>query len=340
MTETLSAAAAQILTTATATSATASTAHPRYAELHAHSAFSFLDGASQPEELVAEAARLGLGALALTDHDGLYGVVRFSQAAKKVGLPTVIGAELSLSQRTATTGVPDPDAIHLPVLARGPEGYARLSRALATAHLATGHKGERDYGRGVGLDPLEVLAEQAGGETADIGSSSPGAARGRCAAPSNQPRAATTSMRPTASWTASSPCSAGATSPSKSPIMAAPRMPNAARSWSTSPTAPACPRSLPGTSTPPPRAMRTSPMSSLRSGPGQAWTSSTRGCRPLPPICAVPLRCCSGIAVTRTWSRPPRAWEPNAPSTSPSSPPTCRRSRCPMATPRPAGYGR
>ena len=51
-----------------------------YAELHAHSAFSFLDGASQPEHLVGEAAELGLEALALTDHDGLYGVVRFAEA--------------------------------------------------------------------------------------------------------------------------------------------------------------------------------------------------------------------------------------------------------------------
>src|SRR5690625_3541401 len=51
----------------------------RYAELHAHSAFSFLDGANQPEELVVEASRLGLEALAITDHDGLYGVVRFAE---------------------------------------------------------------------------------------------------------------------------------------------------------------------------------------------------------------------------------------------------------------------
>ena len=49
-----------------------------YAELHTHSAFSFLDGASTPEELVEEAARLDLRAIALTDHDGLYGVVRFA----------------------------------------------------------------------------------------------------------------------------------------------------------------------------------------------------------------------------------------------------------------------
>ncbi|WP_036964761.1 PHP domain-containing protein, partial [Promicromonospora kroppenstedtii] len=67
-----------------------------YAELHAHSAFSFLDGASHPEELAAEGARLGLKALAVTDHDGLYGVVRFSEAAKAVGLPAAFGAELHL----------------------------------------------------------------------------------------------------------------------------------------------------------------------------------------------------------------------------------------------------
>ena len=58
-----------------------------YAELHAHCAFSFLDGASQPEEMAAEAGRLGLSAMALTDHDGLYGVVRFANAARAVGLP-------------------------------------------------------------------------------------------------------------------------------------------------------------------------------------------------------------------------------------------------------------
>ena len=52
-----------------------------YAELHCHSNFSFLDGASHPEELVEEAVRLGLHALALTDHDGFYGVVRFAEAA-------------------------------------------------------------------------------------------------------------------------------------------------------------------------------------------------------------------------------------------------------------------
>ena len=67
-----------------------------YAELHCHTNFSFLDGASHPEELVEEAARLGLAALAVTDHDGFYGVVRFAEAARPLGLPTVFGTELTL----------------------------------------------------------------------------------------------------------------------------------------------------------------------------------------------------------------------------------------------------
>ena len=67
-----------------------------YAELHCHSCFSFLDGASHPEALAEEAARLGLEALAVTDHDGFYGVVRFAEAARAVGLPTVFGTELTL----------------------------------------------------------------------------------------------------------------------------------------------------------------------------------------------------------------------------------------------------
>src|SRR5579864_3603794 len=80
-----------------------------YAELHCHSNFSFLDGASHPEELVEEAARLGLTALAITDHDGFYGVVRFAEAARAVGLPTVFGAELSLGATRPQNGIPDPE---------------------------------------------------------------------------------------------------------------------------------------------------------------------------------------------------------------------------------------
>ena len=115
-----------------------------YAELHCHSNFSFLDGASHPEELVAEAARLGLDALALTDHDGLYGVVRFAETARALGLASVFGAELTLVEEggrsKGRTGAPDPLGTHLVVLARDPEGYARLSRAIAEAHLAGGRR--------------------------------------------------------------------------------------------------------------------------------------------------------------------------------------------------------
>jgi error-prone DNA polymerase len=115
-----------------------------YAELHCHSNFSFLDGASHPEELVSEAARLGLDALALTDHDGLYGVVRFAETARSLGVATVFGSELTLveSGRSAgRTGAPDPLGTHLVVLARDPEGYGRLSRTITEAHLAGGEKG-------------------------------------------------------------------------------------------------------------------------------------------------------------------------------------------------------
>ncbi|WP_430866880.1 error-prone DNA polymerase [Demequina aurantiaca] len=137
-----------------------------YAELHAHSAFSFLDGASQPEEMVAEAGRLGLSAMALTDHDGLYGAVRFANAARAIGMPTVFGAELHLPVADgrggvpvldAPTGKPDPRSSHLVVLARGPAGYARLSHAIGMAHLATAEKGLARY-------TLESLAETGAGE--------------------------------------------------------------------------------------------------------------------------------------------------------------------------------
>ncbi|GAA2747890.1 error-prone DNA polymerase [Kitasatospora cinereorecta] len=105
-----------------------------WAELHVHSAFSFLDGASEPELLVEEAARLGIEALALTDHDGLYGAVRFAEAAREFGVGTVFGAELSLT----------PDE-HLLVLARSAEGYRRLSAAISAAQLRGGAKNSPAY---------------------------------------------------------------------------------------------------------------------------------------------------------------------------------------------------
>ena len=112
-----------------------------YGELHAHSGFSFLDGASDPEELVAEAVRLGLSGLALTDHHGLYGVVRFAEAARALDLPTIFGAEITVGGQDDRVGVRDPSGEHLVLLARSPEGYRRLSTFLAEGHLRRGEKG-------------------------------------------------------------------------------------------------------------------------------------------------------------------------------------------------------
>ncbi len=138
-----------------------------YGELHTHSSFSFLDGASAPEELVEEAVRLGLSALTLTDHDGVYGIVRFAEAALRYGLDVGYGAELSLDVARPSTqaerdiaarvGVPDPPGTHLLALARDPDGYARLSRVIGRAHLRGGAKGRPVYA------PLDELAAEADG---------------------------------------------------------------------------------------------------------------------------------------------------------------------------------
>src|SRR3954449_12408817 len=130
--------------------------HRPYAELHCHSNFSFLDGASHPEELVEEAVRLGLDALALTDHDGFYGIVRFAEAARALGLPTVFGAELSLGLTRPQNGVADPEGSHLLLLARDPAGYRGLCRTISTAQLAGKEKGRPVY------DLDEVVADTAG----------------------------------------------------------------------------------------------------------------------------------------------------------------------------------
>jgi error-prone DNA polymerase len=116
-----------------------------WAELHCHSSFSFLDGASQPEELAVEAARLGVEAVALTDHDGMYGVVQFAQAARAAGVGTIFGAELSLELPKSQNGEPDPAGRHLLVLARDATGYGRLCSAITAAQLAGGEKGRPSY---------------------------------------------------------------------------------------------------------------------------------------------------------------------------------------------------
>ena len=102
---------------------------PGFAELHCRSNFSFLMGASHPEELAVTAAGLGLDALALTDRNGLYGIVRFAGAAREVALPTVFGVELDCG--------PFGEVV---LLARHGRGYAAMSRAISEGQLA-GSKG-------------------------------------------------------------------------------------------------------------------------------------------------------------------------------------------------------
>ncbi|MBN1250202.1 MAG: DNA polymerase III subunit alpha [Anaerolineae bacterium] len=94
-----------------------------YVELHAHSSHSLLDGVPHPAELVAHAANSEMPALALTDHDGLYGAVPFIRAAEAAGIKPIIGAELTLTDQT-----------HLLLLAESAQGYANLSQLITLAH--------------------------------------------------------------------------------------------------------------------------------------------------------------------------------------------------------------
>src|SRR5688572_848519 len=129
---------------------------PMYIELHASSAFSFLDGASLPEVLVDRAVALGYPALALLDRDGVYGIPRFHLAAKRAGIKAIVGAELTLAScdRQWNTGgagrrsrsepraaTREPRLFTLPVLIETREGYRNLCR-LVTAMKLRSAKGE------------------------------------------------------------------------------------------------------------------------------------------------------------------------------------------------------
>jgi error-prone DNA polymerase len=98
-----------------------------YVELHCHSNFSFLEGASHPEDLISRAHELGYTALAITDKNGLYGVVRFSQAALEHGIKPIFGSEIVLENET--------EEKHLVLLVKDKTGYANLSRMISIAQL-------------------------------------------------------------------------------------------------------------------------------------------------------------------------------------------------------------
>ena len=129
-----------------------------YLELHASSAFSFLDGASLPEALVERAAELGYPALALLDRDGVYGIPRFHLAARRAGIRAIVGAELTLAAGGQGPGIaeiakrsrnfdprfpnpesrspaPDPRVFRLPVLVASREGYRNLCRLVTVMRL-------------------------------------------------------------------------------------------------------------------------------------------------------------------------------------------------------------
>jgi len=135
-----------------------------YVELHAHSGYSFLDGASHPEELVLQAREMGYPALALTDHDGLYGAMEFARMARDAGLQPITGAEITVrecgipqgegmdvSLPTTTRPNEAPNRWHLTLLVETPTGYANLCRLLTTAH--------RTSPRGSPSLPIELLLD-------------------------------------------------------------------------------------------------------------------------------------------------------------------------------------
>jgi error-prone DNA polymerase len=97
-----------------------------YVELHCHTAFSFLDGASHPVELAAAAAEQGHAAIGVTDHDGLHGAMELAQATKPLGVRTIVGSELTLD-----------DGHHLTLLCEDRSGYANLCRLITRAHEGT-----------------------------------------------------------------------------------------------------------------------------------------------------------------------------------------------------------
>jgi error-prone DNA polymerase len=130
-----------------------------YVELHCHSAYSFLDGASHPVELAGAAAEQGHGALALTDHDGLHGAMEMAHALKPLGVRPITGAEVTLG-----------DGTHLTLLCETREGYTNLCRLLTASHWHTrrwaregwteagGRQDPLDGEPHISLDDLEPLA--------------------------------------------------------------------------------------------------------------------------------------------------------------------------------------
>ena len=135
----------------------------KYVELRAASAFSFLEGASRPEDLVSRANELGLSAMALVDRDGVYGAPRFHMAAKSVGIQPHVGAEISVqgfgNRVGSPQGLPNSSSarpVRVTLLVESRKGYQNLCRLITRYKL-------REEEKGTGTATLEEIAEHAGG---------------------------------------------------------------------------------------------------------------------------------------------------------------------------------
>jgi len=158
-----------------------------YAELHCHSNFSFLDGAAHPEEVAALAASRGLEAVAVTDHGGLYAMVRFDAACRRAGVRPLVGCELTME---ALPGIETPDPAllvdpiatqavrrveqgrhHLTLLVKDAAGFRNLCRLLSWANFADERTITQDgqelkvglHRKGFAAARWELLAEHAQG---------------------------------------------------------------------------------------------------------------------------------------------------------------------------------
>jgi error-prone DNA polymerase len=149
-----------------------------YVELHCHSAYSFGDGASAPEELAHRAAELGYEALALTDHDGVWGAMEFAEACKWFGVRPIVGAEMAVTYpATSSASRPRPaspddrspsapwpghaGSFHITLLVESADGWRNLCRLITEAHKGTRPRPDREP-----LPPslpLDALTERAEG---------------------------------------------------------------------------------------------------------------------------------------------------------------------------------
>jgi len=151
-----------------------------YVELHAHSAYSFLDGASTPLELAYAAEDYGYSALAVTDHDGVWGSREFAESCKDLGLRAITGAELTVAlpeQAPPLLPSEEPALAHLTLLAEDADGYHNLCRLLTKAHAHTRDNTTRAAGQPSAT--FEQLEEHADGLVCLSGCARDGALAGR-----------------------------------------------------------------------------------------------------------------------------------------------------------------